>query len=64
MGISKHTDEQLMLAFAQGEVSAFDELFLRYWEKLRAFCARVFGMQPAGGEAGRKLRTACELEGS
>jgi hypothetical protein len=34
------TDEQLMLAFAQGEESAFDELFLRYWEKLRVFFAR------------------------
>lgn len=34
------TDEQLMLAFAAGEESAFDELFLRHWNKLRAFFLR------------------------
>jgi RNA polymerase sigma-70 factor (ECF subfamily) len=34
------TDEQLMLAFARGEVPAFDELFRRYWEKLRGFFMR------------------------
>ena len=36
----QRSDEQLMLAFSQGEVSAFDELFLRYWEKLRRFFIR------------------------
>jgi RNA polymerase sigma-70 factor, ECF subfamily len=40
MNLEQRSDEQLMLAFAQGEVSAFDELFLRYWEKLRRFFIR------------------------
>ena len=38
--MEQRTDEQLMLAFVRGEVSAFDELFLRYWGKLRAFFVR------------------------
>jgi RNA polymerase sigma-70 factor (ECF subfamily) len=40
MNSEQRSDEQLMLAFARGEVSAFDELFLRYWEKLRRFFIR------------------------
>jgi RNA polymerase sigma-70 factor, ECF subfamily len=40
MNSEQRSDEQLMLALAQGEVSAFDELFLRYWEKLRRFFIR------------------------
>lgn len=40
MNSEQRSDEQLMLAFAHGEVSAFDELFLRYWEKLRRFFIR------------------------
>ena len=40
MNLDERSDEQLMLAFAQGEVSAFDELFLRHWEKLRRFFIR------------------------
>ena len=40
MNLEQRSDEQLMRAFAQGEVSAFDELFLRYWEKLRRFFIR------------------------
>lgn len=34
------TDEQLMLAFANGEVPAFDQLFRRYWDRLRGFFVR------------------------
>ena len=38
--MEKRTDEELMLAFARGELCAFDELFLRYWQKLRRFFIR------------------------
>jgi RNA polymerase sigma-70 factor (ECF subfamily) len=40
MNPEQRSDEQLMLSLAEGELGAFDHLFLRYWEKLRRFFIR------------------------
>jgi RNA polymerase sigma-70 factor (ECF subfamily) len=37
------SDEQLMLALRDGELAAFDALFRRHYETVRAFCARIMG---------------------
>lgn len=37
------SDEQLMLGLRDGELAAFDALFRRHYETVRAFCARTMG---------------------
>ena len=44
------SDEQLMLLFAQGQSSAFDELYYRYDRRLLNFVARMTGWQRADVE--------------
>lgn len=45
------SDEQLMLALRDGELDAFDALFRRHYETVRALCARI----TATGEGGEDL---------
>jgi len=50
MNPEQRSDEQLMISFAEGERGAFDELFLRYWEKLRRFFIRRLEERPRADE--------------
>ena len=45
------SDEQLMLALRDGELSAFDALFRRHYESVRGLCARI----AASGDGGDDL---------
>ena len=44
------SDEQLMLALRDGELSAFDALFRRHYEMVRSLCARVVQTGDAGDD--------------
>jgi len=39
--VAEPSDEELMLALQRGELAAFDALFRRHYETVRALCARV-----------------------
>ncbi len=44
------SDEQLMLALRDGELSAFEALFRRHYETMRALCARMAAMSDVGDD--------------
>lgn len=44
------SDEQLMLALRDGELSAFDALFRRHYETVRGLCARVAASDDGGDD--------------
>ena len=44
------SDEQLMLALRDGELSAFDALFRRHYESVRSLCARIVPTGDAGDD--------------
>lgn len=44
------SDEQLMLALRDGELSAFDALFRRHYETVRSLCARIVPSGDAGDD--------------
>jgi DNA-directed RNA polymerase specialized sigma24 family protein len=48
--LSTKTDEQLMLAFSHGDASTFDELFVRYHQRIFAFLRRRTNDQARGEE--------------
>ncbi len=41
--LAAHTDEELALAYTQGETASFEELVLRYSASVYAFCLRMTG---------------------
>jgi RNA polymerase sigma-70 factor (ECF subfamily) len=49
--VAAPSDEQLMLALRDGELSAFDALFKRHYETVRGLCARI----TASGDGGDDL---------
>ena len=44
------SDEELMLALRHGELAAFDALFQRHYESVRAMCARMTALGSAGDD--------------
>ena len=48
--MAEPSDEELMLALQSGEIDAFDSLFRRHYEKVRAMCARVTAIPSAGDD--------------
>lgn len=41
--MAEPSDEELMLALRDGDLAAFDALFRRHYETVRAMCARIVG---------------------
>ena len=48
--MAEPSDEQLMLALRDGELSAFDALFRRHYEPVRALCARISASPSVGDD--------------
>ena len=48
--MAEPSDEELMLALRDGELSAFDALFRRHYEPVRALCARISASPSAGDD--------------
>lgn len=48
--MAEPSDEELMLALRDGELSAFDALFRRHYEPVRALCARISATSSAGDD--------------
>jgi RNA polymerase sigma-70 factor (ECF subfamily) len=48
--VAEPSDEELMLALRDGELSAFDALFRRHYEPVRALCARISASASAGDD--------------
>ena len=46
--MAEPSDEELMLALREGELGAFDALFRRHYESVRALCARITTMPSVG----------------
>ena len=44
------SDEELMLALREGELAAFDALFRRHYETVRALCARITATPSLGDD--------------
>jgi RNA polymerase sigma-70 factor (ECF subfamily) len=47
--VAEPSDEELMLALRDGELYAFDQLFRRHYEPVRALCARI-SASPSSGD--------------
>ena len=48
--MAEPSDEELMLALRDGELSAFDALFRRHYEPVRALCARIAASPSVGDD--------------
>lgn len=48
--MAEPSDEELMLALRDGELTAFDALFRRHYEPVRALCARISATPSAGDD--------------
>lgn len=48
--MAESSDEDLMLALQRGELVAFDALFRRHYEPVRALCARLAAMPSVGDD--------------
>lgn len=48
--MAEPSDEELMLALRDGELTAFDALFRRHYESVRTLCARVTASPSAGDD--------------
>ena len=48
--MAEPSDEELMLALRDGDLAAFDALFRRHYETVRALCARVLASDNAGDD--------------
>lgn len=48
--MAESSDEELMLALRDGELAAFDSLFRRHYEAVRALCARISASVTAGDD--------------
>jgi RNA polymerase sigma-70 factor, ECF subfamily len=48
--VAESSDEELMLALRDGELAAFDALFRRHYETVRAICARMTAIPSAGDD--------------
>jgi RNA polymerase sigma-70 factor (ECF subfamily) len=48
--VPEPSDEELMLALQRDEIDAFDALFRRHYERVRAMCARVTNSPSAGDD--------------
>lgn len=48
--MAEPSDEELMLALRDGELAAFDALFRRHYETVRALCARMSAIASAGDD--------------
>ena len=48
--MAEPSDEELMLALRDGELAAFDALFRRHYEAVRALCARISASVTAGDD--------------
>jgi RNA polymerase sigma-70 factor (ECF subfamily) len=48
--VAEPSDEELMLALRDGELAAFDALFRRHYEAVRALCARISASVTGGGD--------------
>ena len=48
--MAEPSDEELMLALRDGELTAFDALFRRHYEPVRALCARISATPSVGDD--------------
>lgn len=48
--MAEPSDEELMLALRDGELTAFDALFRRHYESLRALCVRITAASGTGDD--------------
>jgi RNA polymerase sigma-70 factor (ECF subfamily) len=48
--VAESSDEDLMLALQRGELAAFDALFRRHYEPVRALCARLTAVRSVGDD--------------
>lgn len=48
--MAEPSDEELMLTLRDGELSAFDALFRRHYDPVRALCARISASPSAGDD--------------
>ena len=48
--MAEGSDEELMLALQGGELAAFDALFRRHYESVRALCSRISGTPALGDD--------------